>query len=172
MATANGNTFLKQIKTLPVERINGKVKLSTKAESNGSASANAQSSTVGKGANAQQGEGLSPEQRRRASGRQLMTPEEQKIQLRKRVYLALFIVANIKVEQFIPTINGISVLVLPLTCIVRNSTTNILAKYKEATPSLVVHLYPTHFRFDQQVCCPYYILMSGGRILLQQSHEG
>jgi hypothetical protein len=35
--------------------------------------------------------------------------------------------------------------------IVRNSTTNILAKYKDATPSLIVHLHPTHFRFDQQV---------------------
>jgi hypothetical protein len=87
MATANGNTYLKQIKTLPAERINGKVKLPTKAESNGSASANVQNNTVGKGTNVQQGEGLSPEQRRRASGRQLMTPEEQKIQLRRRVYL-------------------------------------------------------------------------------------
>jgi hypothetical protein len=34
---------------------------------------------------------------------------------------------------------------------VRNSTTNILAKYKDAAPSLIVHLHPTHFRFDQQV---------------------
>jgi hypothetical protein len=38
-----------------------------------------------------------------------------------------------------------------LTVLVRNSTTNILAKYKDSAPSLIIHLHPTHFRFDQQV---------------------
>jgi hypothetical protein len=44
--------------------------------------------------------------------------------------------------------------VIALTLLVRNSTTNILAKYKDAAPSLIIHLHPTHFRFDQQVYHP------------------
>ena len=30
------------------------------------------------------------------------------------------------------------------------STSHILKKYKKAAPSVVLHLHPTHFRFDQQ----------------------
>ena len=61
-----------------------------------------------------------------------------------------------------------------LVCVVRNSTTNILAKYKDATPSFIIHLHPTHFRFDQQVYAAIYTIayISGGRVLVQQSHEG
>lgn len=32
-------------------------------------------------------------------------------------------------------------------------TRQVLKRYRKEPPSLVVHLYPTHFRFDHQVCC-------------------
>ena len=90
MSTAISNTHLKQIKASPAERINGKIKIQNKQDipgktnikgaSNGTASGTAVKATTG-----QQGEGLSPEQRRRVSGRPQMTPEEQKQALRKRV---------------------------------------------------------------------------------------
>jgi hypothetical protein len=87
MSAAGGNTYLKQIKASPVERINGKVKLPAKTEGG----------VVGNGHNSgstkagQQGEGMSPEQRRRVSGRPPMTSEEQKVALRKRVCSELIV---------------------------------------------------------------------------------
>jgi hypothetical protein len=83
MSAAGGNTYLKQIKASPAERVNGKVKLPAKTD--GGVVGNGQNGGTGKGG--QQGEGLSPEQRRRVSGRPPMTSEEQKVALRKRVCL-------------------------------------------------------------------------------------
>ena len=83
-----------------------------------------------------------------------MTTEEQRLALRKRVCpLTELMLNKSQVEQFIPTINGIFLFVSDARSrlLVRNSTTNILAKYKDAAPSLIVHLHPTHFRFEQQV---------------------
>jgi hypothetical protein len=100
MATTTSNTHVKQIKATSAERINGKVKLqNNKADGSGNAtpvngtasSANAgQPTTIstGKGGastNGTAGEGLSPEQRRRISGRPQMTTEEQRQTIRKKV---------------------------------------------------------------------------------------
>jgi hypothetical protein len=87
MSAAGGNTYLKQIKASPVERINGKVKLPAKTE--GAVVGNGQSTKAG-----QQGEGMSPEQRRRVSGRPPMTSEEQKVALRKRVCSELIVLMS------------------------------------------------------------------------------
>lgn len=90
MTAATGNTHLKQIKASPAERINGKIKIQNKQDypplNNGNVptSGNA-AATTGKATTGQQGEGLSPEQRRRVSGRPQMTTEEQRLALRKRV---------------------------------------------------------------------------------------
>jgi hypothetical protein len=92
MATAAGNTQLKQIKALPTERINGKIKIQNKQDMSSPNVTNANVAPNGtipnvnaKAVSGQQGEGLSPEQRRRVSGRPQMTTEEQKQALRKRV---------------------------------------------------------------------------------------
>ena len=116
MSAGTSNTYLKQIKASPAERINGKVKLPPKSEANGSLSANAPNGTTGKGPNGQQAEGMSPEQRKRVSGRPQMTTEEQKIALRKRVCSDFpSWLTRKQVEQFIPTINGIFVSLVLLT---------------------------------------------------------
>jgi len=106
---ASSATQLKQIKASPADRINGKIKLSSgtssatttaaqakqQADSNaasasaaaGPSSANAAPNGTGPAAATKgpQPEGSSPEQRRRVSGRANLTPEEQKMMLRKRV---------------------------------------------------------------------------------------
>jgi len=91
MTAATGNTHLKQIKASPAERINGKIKIQNKQEyssvTNGNIPTNGNAAaTTGKATTGQQGEGLSPEQRRRVSGRAQMTTEEQRLALRKRVW--------------------------------------------------------------------------------------
>jgi hypothetical protein len=102
-ASAASATQLKQIKASPADRINGKIKLSTNNAQNGangqprgttdSASAAAGTSSVNGAPNgtaaskAGQPDGLSPEQRRRVSGRTPLTQEEQKNILRKKVRL-------------------------------------------------------------------------------------
>jgi len=86
MSTATSSTHLKQIKASPVERINGKIKIQNKLDSNQNApNSGPPHGTSAKPTTAPQAEGLSPDQRRRVSGRHQMTPEEQKIALRKRV---------------------------------------------------------------------------------------
>ena len=181
MSTSTSNTQLKQLKASNSERINGKVKIQTKADPSFTIAPNpgpnATSSKAPNGVQAQEVEGVSPEQRRRASGRPQMTPEEQKLALRKRVslfyekyvyhvYIGRAIHSD---DQRYNGFDGRCLLVL-----VRNSTTNILAKYKDATPSFIIHLHPTHFRFDQQVhdFGIFRISSLGQCILLQQSHEG
>jgi hypothetical protein len=112
MSTATTNTNVKQIKAASNDRINGKIKLQNNksdAASSGSApssnavvngstttSAGAPSNGSSSGAVAKsmttqgggQPEQLSPEQRKRVSGRGAMTAEEQKMALRKRVCLS------------------------------------------------------------------------------------
>ena len=104
MATTTSNTHVKQIKASSGERINGKVKLqNNKADGGANANpANGTGSTTstatasghtsavssGKGGattNGPAGESLSPEQRRRISGRPQMTTEEQRQAVRKKV---------------------------------------------------------------------------------------
>jgi hypothetical protein len=91
MAATSGNTHLKQIKASPAERINGKVKIQNKQDyppaANGNVLTNGNAAaTTAKATTGQQGEGLSPEQRRRVSGRPQMTTEEQRLAMRKRVW--------------------------------------------------------------------------------------
>jgi hypothetical protein len=102
-ASAASATQLKQLKASPADRINGKIKLSTNNAQNGpnsqargnadSASAAAGPASVNNAPNgtaatrAGQPDGLSPEQRRRVSGRTPLTQEEQKNILRKKVRL-------------------------------------------------------------------------------------
>src|SRR5271169_3343210 len=102
MATTTSNTHVKQIKGSSGDRINGKVKLQNNNKADGGANATPVNGTVsttttsgqpsaistGKGgatANGTAGEGLSPEQRRRISGRPQMTTEEQRQVVRKKV---------------------------------------------------------------------------------------
>jgi hypothetical protein len=155
MAATGSNSHFKQIKALPAERINSKIKIQNKQDyssmTNGNVTTNGSAPTTNAKATAgQQGEGPSLEQRRRVSGRPQMTAEEQKLALRKKV-------PNLRVNQL--TITGravytyhqrFSIYLSNVNILVRNSTTNILAKYKDQVPSLIIHLHPTHFRFDQQ----------------------
>jgi hypothetical protein len=89
MSGTTSNTQLKQIKASSAERINGKIKIQNKQDftnmtnTNGVPNGTA-ASTNGKPATGQ-GEVLSLDQRRRASGRPQMTTEEQRQALRKRV---------------------------------------------------------------------------------------
>jgi hypothetical protein len=90
MATTTSNTHLKQIKASPAERINGKIKIQNKQDANGtniSTNANGPNGTAPAktATGGQQIEGLSPEQRRRVSGRPQVTTEEQKLAFRRRV---------------------------------------------------------------------------------------
>jgi|SRR5277367_3576680 hypothetical protein len=93
MATTTSNTHVKQIKATSAERINGKVKLqNNKADGtpvnatvNGGQSTTSSSGKGGVTTNGSVGEGLSPEQRRRISGRPQMTTEEQRQAVRKKV---------------------------------------------------------------------------------------
>lgn len=106
MATTTGNAHVKQIKASSSgDRINGKVKLQNNNKADGGANANAVNGTgsttstatasghtsavsTGKGgatSNGPAGESLSPEQRRRISGRPQMTTEEQRQVVRKKV---------------------------------------------------------------------------------------
>ena len=39
---------------------------------------------------------------------------------------------------------------LALCCALVKTTSYILKKYSKSPPSLIVHLHPTHFRFEQQ----------------------
>jgi transcription factor SPT20 len=41
-------------------------------------------------------------------------------------------------------------LTLPFVCASVKTTSYILKKYSKSPPSLIVHLHPTHFRFEQQ----------------------
>jgi hypothetical protein len=90
MSTTISNTHLKQVKASTADRINGKVKIQNKQDSNSNVTTGSTpNGTPGKVTNGlqpqQQAEGLSPEQRRRVSGRPQMTAEEQRLALRKRV---------------------------------------------------------------------------------------
>jgi hypothetical protein len=91
MATTASNTNLKQIKASPAERVNGKIKLQNKADVNANAPANAAPNGTAKATGEQQTAALSPEQRRRVSGRPQMTSEEQRLAMRKRVSVVLLI---------------------------------------------------------------------------------
>lgn len=88
MATTTSNTNLKQIKASPAERINGKIKPQNKVDNNANAPANPAPNGSAKGTGEQQ-TALSPDQRRRVSGRPQMTTEEQRLALRKRVSVSL-----------------------------------------------------------------------------------
>lgn len=101
MSTATSSMNLKQIKAASSDRINGKIKIQNKADTssstnsnvvvNGSTTAVAPSNTASTTTNNKsttqggQNDQMSPDQRRRVSGRTQMTAEEQKIALRKRV---------------------------------------------------------------------------------------
>ena len=90
MSTTTSNTQLKQIKASPAERINGKIKIQNKQDftnlTNTNGVPNGTVTTAnGKPTTGQQGEGLTPDQRRKTSGRPQMTTEEQRLALRKRV---------------------------------------------------------------------------------------
>lgn len=156
MSSGTSNTHLKQIKALPAERINGKIRIQNKQDyasmTNGNVTTNGNASTAtGKATSGQQGEGFSPEQRRRVSGRPQMTTEEQKLALRKRVWITAIIVDASRWSNSFQR-SMVYKKLEDADFVVRNSTTNILAKYKDQAPSLIIHLHPTHFRFDQQVC--------------------
>jgi len=96
MSTATANTNSKQVKPASTDRLNGKIKLQNKLDAsaasassnvvvNGSTTTSSTASATAKStAQGGQVEGMSPEQRRRVSGRPQMTAEEQKIALRKR----------------------------------------------------------------------------------------
>jgi len=105
---ASSATQLKQIKATPTERINGKIKLTSGTSTATTTAAQAKQQTESNAASVSAGarpsfanaapngtgpstatkgpqpEG-SPEQRRRVSGRANLTPEEQKMMLRRRV---------------------------------------------------------------------------------------
>ena len=90
MSSTASNTQLKQIKASPAERINGKIKIQNKQDftnmTNTSGVPNgAAATTNGKPTTGQQGEVITPEQRRKPTGRPQMTTEEQRQALRKRV---------------------------------------------------------------------------------------
>ena len=89
MATSTSNTNLKQIKASPADRINGKIKIQNKADVNANTPVNAAPNGSAKGTGEQRTTALSPEQRRRVSGRPQMTTEEQRLALRKRVSVLL-----------------------------------------------------------------------------------
>lgn len=44
----------------------------------------------------------------------------------------------------------LDMLTLPFVCALVKTTSYILKKYSKSPPSLIVHLHPTHFRFEQQ----------------------
>lgn len=44
----------------------------------------------------------------------------------------------------------LDILTLPIVCASVKTTSYILKKYSKSPPSLIVHLHPTHFRFEQQ----------------------
>ena|SRR5215471_18905031 len=94
MSSTTSNTQLKQIKASPAERINGKIKIQNKQDftnmTNTSGVSNGTTTTTnGKPTTGQQGEVLTPEQRRKTTGRPQMTTEEQRQALRKRVLIAI-----------------------------------------------------------------------------------
>ena len=91
MATTTSNTNLKQIKASPADRINGKIKIQNKADVTASTPANPAPNGTAKGIGETQTTALSPDQRRRVSGRPQMTTEEQRLAMRKRVTFSLVI---------------------------------------------------------------------------------
>jgi hypothetical protein len=86
MATSTSNSNLKQIKASPADKINGKVKIQNKADGN---AALPPANGFAKATGEHQTTALSPDQRRRVSGRGPPTTEEQRMILRKRVSMSL-----------------------------------------------------------------------------------
>jgi len=110
MATTTSNTHVKQIKATSAERINSKVKLQnnkadgianvtpvngTVSSANGAPPTTISAGKGGASTNGSTGEGLSPEQRRRISGRPQMTTEEQRQAVRKKVPFDEFISTDV-----------------------------------------------------------------------------